>query len=212
MKKLFIIAAALTIAAPLAANAAAPDYNYLDLSYSKTTTDGFAGGKGYQFDGSYGFSENWFVAGGYGHNSFNGGSLTGGFFTSDLTLTVGGHLALTDSVDLVGRVGYAEDHWKQGPSTNLFPGFTVSTSDSQDGYDLGVGIRAMVIDQLELNVFIDHDNVGLLSHDHNKSESVATVGALYSFTSNFGLGASYARSNVDSTGNWMLTGRWYFQP
>ncbi|MGH8378216.1 MAG: outer membrane beta-barrel protein [Gammaproteobacteria bacterium] len=212
MKKTFIVAAALLIAAPLASNAAAPNYNYLDLSYSKTTTDGFAGGKGYQLDGSYGFTDIWYVAGSYGHNSFNGGFLTGGFFTSDQTLTIGLHLPLTDSLDFVGRVGYAEDHWKQGPSTNLFPGFVVATSDTQDGYNVGFGIRAMLLDQLELNAFIDHDNVGLLSHDHNGSETVVSVGALYTITSDFGVGASYAHGSRNSTNNWMLTGRWYYRP
>ena len=211
MQKIFIIATALAIAAPVAANAAVPTYNYLDLGYSKSSAAGLSGGAGYAFGGSYDFYSNWFVAADYGHNSFNGGFQTGGFFTQDYTLTIGGHLPITESVDFVGRVSYADDHWKQGPSTNLFPGFTVSTSDTKSGYDLGFGIRAMVLDQLELNVFVDHDDAGLLSHDHTNLETLGSVGAIYNFNDQFGLGLSYARSNQQSASSWMLTGRWYFQ-
>ncbi|MGB9429178.1 MAG: outer membrane beta-barrel protein [Gammaproteobacteria bacterium] len=211
MQKVLILAAALVIA-PLAAQAAAPDYNYLDLSLSKASINDFSGGKGYQLDGSYAFANYWYVAASYGHNSFNGGLLTGGFFTTDEVLAVGGHLALTDSLDLVGRVAYASDNWKQGPSTNLFPGFTVATSDTQDGYDFGFGIRAMPLDQLELTAFIDRDNAGLMSHDHNRAETTGSVGAMYKVTDDFGLGLSYARGTQSDASNWMLSGRWYFMP
>jgi len=211
MNKILKIAAALAIAAPITANADGPSYNYLYLGYSKSSVEGYSGGKGYTFGGSYEFYPNWFFAADYGHNSYNGGFQTGGFFTQDYTLAIGGHLPITDSVDFVGRVAYANDHWKQGPSTNLFPGFTVATSDTKAAYDLGFGIRAMVLDQLELNAFVDHNNVGLLSHDHNNSETTGSVGAVYNFNDQFALGLSYARSNQQSASNWMLTGRWYFQ-
>jgi outer membrane receptor protein involved in Fe transport len=211
MKKLFITASTLAIIIPLATQAAAPDYNYLDLGYSKSSAEGLSGGKGYEFGGSYNFYGNWYVAADYSHNSFDGGFQTGGFFTQDYTLTVGGHLPITDSMDFVGRVSYANDHWKQGPSTNLFPGFTVATSETKSGYDLGFGIRAMVLDQLELNAFVDHNDAGLLSHDHDNSETTASVGAVYDFTDQFALALNYARSNQQSASNWMLTGRWYFQ-
>jgi long-subunit fatty acid transport protein len=211
MQKVLILAAALVIA-PLAVQAAAPDYNYLDLGFSKASISTFSGGKGYQLDGSYSFANYWFVAASYGRNNFSGGALTGGFFTTDEVLTVGGHLALTDSLDLVGRVAYASDRWKQGPSTNLFPGFSVSTEDLQDGYAFGFGIRAMLLDQLELNAFIDRNNAGLMSHDHTRAETTASVGAMYKMTDDFGLGLSYARGTESDASNWMLTGRWYFQP
>lgn len=211
MNRIFIVAAALAVAMPLAANAAEPSYDYLGLGYSKASLSDNSGGNGYQLDGSYGFADNWFVAADYNHNSFNGGFLTGGFFTQAYTLTVGGHLPITDSADFVGRFSYANDHWKQGPSTNLFPGFVVATSDTKSGYDLGFGIRAMVLDQLELNAFVDEDSAGLVSHDHDHSETIGSVGAMYNFTSELGLGVSYAHSTRDSASNWMLTGRWYFQ-
>ncbi|MDE2091227.1 MAG: porin family protein [Gammaproteobacteria bacterium] len=211
MKKILIIATTLAIIAPMAANADGPSYNDLYLGYSKSSIEGYSGGKGYTFGGSYEFYPNWFFAVDYGHNSYNGGFQTGGFFTQDYTLAVGAHMPITDSADLVGRFGYANDHWKQGPSTNLFPGFTVATSETKTGYDLGVGIRAMVLDQLELNAFLDHNNAGLLSHDHNNSETTGSVGSVYNFTDQFALGLSYTRSNQLSSSNWMLTGRWYFQ-
>ena len=212
MHKILMSLVAMAIAVPLTVRAAAPDYNSVDLSYAKGSTSGFSGGTGYQLDGSYAFAGNWYVAGSYRHNSFNGGFLTGGFFTTDEMLSVGGHLPLTDSLDLVGRVAYASDHWKQGPSTNLFPGFVVGTSDIQDGYNFGFGIRVLPLDQLELNAFIDRDNVGLLSHDHTQGETVLSLGAMYKLTDSYGLGLSYARGSRNSASLWMLTGRWYFLP
>jgi long-subunit fatty acid transport protein len=211
MKKIFVIAAALAISAPLAANADGPSYNYAYLGYSRSSVQGYSGGTGYTFGGSYEFTPNWFFIGGYDHNSYNGGFETGGFFTQGYTLGIGAHLPLTDSMDFIGQLSYANDHWKQGPSTNLFPGFTVATSDTKAGYDLDFGIRAMVLDQWELNAYLGHNNAALLSHDHSSSETTASVGTVYSFTDQYSLGLSYARSTQLSSGIWMLTGRWYFQ-
>jgi Outer membrane protein beta-barrel domain len=211
MKNIYILTAALAILTPLTANADGPSYNYLYAGYSKSSINAYSGGKGYTFGGSYEFNPNWFFALDYGHNSYNGGFLTGGFFTASYTLAVGAHMPISDSMDLVGRLAYANDHWKQGPSTNLFPGFTVGTSDTKAGYDIGGGIRAMVLDKLELNAFIDHNDVGLVSHDHNNSETTGSVGAVYTFTNQFALGMSYVRSTQQNASEWMLTGRWYFQ-
>ena len=212
MRKLLILAAAAALAAPLASRAAAPDYNTVDLSYARGHTSGFSGGTGYQIAGSYAFDTYWYVAGSYQQNAFDGGILTGGFFTRDETALVGVHFALSDSMDIVVRGGYAVDRWKQGPSSNLFPGFVVSTSDNQDGYDFGLGLRVLPIDRFEFNVFLDEDNVGLLSHDHTRSETVGTLAAMYKVTDSYGLGVSYARSTRDSASLWMLTGRWFFEP
>lgn len=212
MRKFLTLAVGLLLVAPLAAQAAPPDYNNVDLGYAKGSTAGFSGGGGYQLAGSYAFDTYWYLAGSYTQNAFNGGFLTGGFFTRDETASVGVHFALTDSMDIVAQAGYANDHWKQGPSTNLFPGFVVSTSDNQDGYLFGFGLRALPTDQLELKVFVNQDNVGLLSHDHNRSETVGMVGAMYKLTESYGLGLSYARGNHNSASVWMLTGRWFFLP
>lgn len=212
MYKVLILTVLLALAVPLASLAQSPTYTYAEAGYSKATTSGFSGGAGYVLNGSYAWAHNWYVAATYRHNSFDGGALTGGFFTRDEVIWLGGHFALTGSMDLVGRVAYANDQWKQGPSTSLFPGFVVATSDMRDGYDFGFGIRARPSDTWEFDAFLDHDNVGLLNHDHTSSETVGSVAARYRFTSRFGLGLSYARSNSKSSSNWMLTGRWYFFP
>lgn len=212
MHKFPMLLIAMAIAVPLTARAAAPDYNTVDLSYAQGHTAGFSGGGGYQLAGSYAFDTYWYVAGSYGQNHFNGGLLTGGFFTRDETASVGLHFALSDSMDIVVHAGYATDRWKQGPSTNLFPGFVVATSDNQDGYDFGIGLRALPLDPLELKVFVDQDNVGLLSHDHNRSETVGTLAAMYKLTDSYGLGLSYQRSSHNSASLWMLTARWFFLP
>lgn len=212
MRKLLLLMALLVTALPLAGQADPPNYTYVEAGYSRGSTSGFSGGSGMVVDGSYAWASNWFVSASYYRNSFNGGSLTGGFFTRDELIMIGGHLALTDSMDLVGRVGYANDKWNQGPSTNLFPGFVVATSDMRDGYDFGVGIRAMPTDTWEFDAFLDEDSAGLLSHDHGSSETVGSVAGRYHFTDRLSLGLSYARSSRKSASNWMLTARWYFFP
>lgn len=211
MKKLSILAATLAILIPMAANADAPSYNLVYAGYAKGSVDGYSGGKGYAFGGSDEFYPNWYFAFDYNHNSYDGGYQTGGFFTADYTISLGAHMSLTDSMDLFGQVSYANDHWKQGPSTNLFPGFTVSTSETKSGYDLRLGIRAMVSDNWELDAYLGHNDVGLLSHDHNNSENVGSVGAVYNITDQLAMGLNYARSSQASSSLWMLTARWYFQ-
>lgn len=211
MKKIFMLAASLATLIPLSVSADEPSYNYLYGGYSKSSINQLSGGKGYVFGGSYSYYPNWFFAADYGHNSYNGGYQTGGFFTASYTLAVGAYMPISDSMDLVGTVAYANDHWKQGPSESLFPGFTISTSDTKSGYNLTIGIRAMALDQLELNAFIGHNDAGLVSHNHNNSETTGSVGAVYNFTDQFAMGISYVRSNQQSAAEWMLTGRWYFQ-
>ncbi|MGH8397901.1 MAG: outer membrane beta-barrel protein [Gammaproteobacteria bacterium] len=211
MKRTFIAAAVLLIAAPLGSNAAAPNYNYLYAGYSKGNVEDTSGGKGYTFGGSYEFYPNWFFALDYGRNNYDGGFQTGGFFTKNYLLTIGAHMPITESMDLVARFGAANDKWNQGPSTNLFPGFTVATENTKSGIELDVGIRDMVLDQWEINAFLGHNNAGLVSHDHDSSEFTATVGSVYNFTDQFALGVSYTRSSEESASNFMLTGRWYFQ-
>lgn len=212
MPKYLLLAAAALLAVPPAVLAAPPDYNNVDVSYIKGNTSGFSGGAGYQLAGSYALGNYWYVTGSFAQNAFNGGILTGGFFTRDETASVGLHFAMTDSMDIVVHVGYADDQWKQGPSTNLFPGFVVSTSDNHNGYVFGIGLRALPLDQLELYASLNQDNVGLLSHDHNRAETMGVVGAMYKLTQNYGLGLSYARGSRNDASVWMLTGRWFFLP
>ncbi|MBU6469929.1 MAG: hypothetical protein KGQ68_04485, partial [Gammaproteobacteria bacterium] len=76
MHKFLMLLIAIAIAVPLTAHAAAPDYNTVDLGYTKGATTGFSGGSGYQLAGSYAFDTYWFVAGNYAQNRFNGGILT----------------------------------------------------------------------------------------------------------------------------------------
>ena len=211
MKRTCIVALIFAAVLPMTAIADGPSYNLIYAGYAKGSVSGYSGGKGYIFGGSYEFYPNWFFGFNYYHNSYDGGYLTGGYFTSDYTVSLGAHMPLSDSMDLVGRVAYANDHWKQGPSTNLFPGFTVSSSNTKSGYDISIGLRAMATDNWELNTYLSDDDVGLISHDHNNSEVVGSLGTVYNFTDQFAMQLSYARSDQYSSSLWMLTARWYFQ-
>lgn len=203
MRNALIFAAALLAMAPLAAGAATqPAYTYAGISFSKASTDGMNGGKGYQLDGSFGFADTWFLEGGYTHHGFD--SVLpfpyGGQFDNQYRVGGGFHLPLGVSTDFVTRISYAHED-----ASNDFG------SVNNSGYALAAGIRSLVTENLELNVFLGNDNIGWVNHDpQHGNETTLSAGALYSLSTNLALGASYARASNDSAGTWMLTGRWNF--
>jgi hypothetical protein len=83
-------------------------------------------------------------------------------------------------------------------------GFSNSTSDT--GYDLGVQLRAMVVDKVELDASVDHSTPG-------SAANTVGVAALYNFTSAFAVGVGYATeaSNGQNFNGWTVALRYYFK-
>ena len=144
-RKLSLVAAALALMAPIAATQAEGiGYNYVDLGYVTTDVDGFnKDADGFVLRGSLEVVDNWFVYGRYVDQSIK-------FAGSDIDVerfSVGGGYAWTfaENMDLFGKLGYTQVEGEFGHA-----------SADDDGYELGVGIRARPLSALELEGSINY--------------------------------------------------------
>lgn len=193
-----------TAAAPLAASADAPRYDYLDASY-QTVNDpsgsGFSSDHAYGLGVSYAFTDQFIGGASYAHESADltafgfKGTASGNVYS----LGAAYRIPLTNSLDLLPNLSYVSVH-----SSASVAGFSASTTDN--GYDLGVELRAMVMDKLELDASVDHSSPG-------SSSNGVGVAALYNFTPAFAVGLGYGTSRADGqdTSAWTVAFRYYFK-
>jgi hypothetical protein len=132
-----LLAATLAFA-PLFARAEGPSYSFVEAGYVVTDIDDFDEEfDGFVVRGSFEFVENWFLYARYLDQSAE-------VFDIDVDATqaalgVGYAFPLTEAMDLYGKLGYTEVE---------FDVFGESLDD--DGYELSVGLRGSVMEQLEL--------------------------------------------------------------
>lgn len=157
-------------ATPLAAMADDMSYSYVDAAYISTDIDNAPTADGFGLRGSVGFAENWFVFADYATQSVQGIDL------DSYDVGFGGHYAVNDMLDVVGRLGYLE--------VKVDAGGGIDASD--DGYLLDLGLRGRVTDGVELEGGIHYtdfsdggDNTGLY------------VGGRFHFNKTWALGAEY---------------------
>lgn len=208
MKKARLIASFTAVAAvtmTTAAYADAPRYDFVDLSYQSLNDPSgsqLSSDHAYGVDASYALTDNWLVAGNYGHESadFKPVGVNGTVSGNSYALGVGYRFPLSDSVDLVPNLSYLSEH-----ATVSATGF-ISNSQSDTGYDAGLELRAMVTPVVELDANVDHTTPGSAANQ-------VGVAALYSFTRSFALGLGYAEStsNGQNTTGWTLALRYYFK-
>lgn len=161
------------VAAPMLAQAADDmSYSYIEAGYTEADLDNVADGDGFAVRGSVGFAENFFVFGEYA---------TFGFPASvdldQISAGLGGHLDISDRVDLVGRVGYTE-------LDLTVPGFG---NGSVDGFLVSAGIRGQVTDSFELEAHAVHTDLGSDGGD----STGFVVGGRYFFMENLAAGVEY---------------------
>lgn len=167
----------LLAAAPIASQAEDMSYSFLDLGYAETNLDGGPTGDGFGARGSVGFAENFFVFADY---------LTQDFGLVDIdvySVGLGGHMDLSDSVDLVGRVGYLKADASAG-----------GLSGDDDGYMASAGVRARLAPQFELEGNLIYRDLG-----GGADDTAVAVGARYHFTEMFAIGAEYEMSDDADT-------------
>jgi hypothetical protein len=173
MKIVYAMVGSLLLAAlPLAAQAEEMSYSYLDLGYNEADLDNIADGDGIALRGSVGFAENFFVFADYATFGF-----PASIDLDQYVVGLGGHLAIAENVDLVGRVGYTELDLS-------VPGLG---SEDADGYIVSAGIRGRVTDSFELEGHAIHTDLG---SDVRDSTALA-VGGRYFVTETFAIGAEY---------------------
>jgi hypothetical protein len=167
-----MVGSLLLAAVPLAAQAEDMSYSYVEAGYTEADLDSVADGDGFAVRGSIGFAENFFAFAEYA---------TFGFPASvdldQISVGLGGHLGISERVDLVGRVGYTEFDLS-------VPGLG---SDSVDGYLVSAGIRGQVTDAFELEGHAVYTDLGSGAGD----STALVAGGRYLFTENFAVGAEY---------------------
>ena len=203
IKRVLTILAFASCLLPLAAEAAAPDYDYLQFSYASINDpsgSGISSDHGYGLSGSYDFTGNWFVGAGYSHETADGPlgtSLTGNLYD----LGIGYHYPLNSNWDLVPSLTYLSSKVEASA-----PGAGTFFSETDTGWDEGLGMRGMVTEQLELDAGLDHSSAG-------SSSNSVSVAALYNFTHSIAAGVGYAsaRANGQDTSSWQVAFRYYFR-
>jgi len=184
-----VLAGVLMAHAAIAADG--PQYTYVEGGYGWIDYDDVnADGDAFNIGGSLAVTDMFHLFAGY-----QDGEIEVSNFDIDVsTMQLGGgmNIELSPTVDLVATAAWVRAELDAS-------GFG---SDNEDGYALGVGVRAMVTPQFELNGGVSYVDV-------SDDDTALNVGAVYSFNETFALtaGASFG-DNVTSYG---IGGRIYFQ-
>ena len=169
------------------------DYNWLSFGYSNYELD-FGGGAevdgdAFGIEGSFAINDNVHV-----FADFKAADLDFDIDATQWSAGIGYNTPLSDSVDLVGQLSYEYIEAEQ----------PVVGKDDENGLGLGLGLRFMAADSIELNAGIDYVDYG----DTVGDETSLIVGGLYNFTQNFAVGLRGSFGDVVSF--YSLTGRFYF--
>lgn len=165
-------------------------YTYIEGAYTDTEIDGSGvdvDGDGLSVSGAFELTDNLFLTAGYGNQDFDQGVDLDQWFAG-----IGGHLPLTDTVDVVGTLAYVD--------AELDTGF----GDADDeGYSAGLGLRARVLDNLEVEGGVTYIDLG-----DDLDDTALNLGGRYYFTDTFALGAGYSRG--DDVDSWNVSVRLEF--
>ena len=166
------------------------DYNYIQGSYSQVEFDDIdVDGDGFGIGASFGISDRFAVFG-----SYSTADLDFDVEVNSFDVGLAFHAPISDSVDVVTSVSYVSvDVELQGFG-----------SADDDGFGLGVGLRAMAAPALEIMGGISYVDFG----DGGGDDTTFGAGFLYSFTDIFAVGLS--GNWGDDTSSYGLNARVYF--
>jgi len=187
-------ASSFLVAIAVAGNSLAADgprYTYAGLGYVNLDFDEVNGvgadGDGWYLDGSVAVADMVHLFASYADADIDVDDFGFGEISADYSQIVAGlgvNFALSDTVDLVGRVAYIRADVE-----------ALGFEEDEDGYGLAAGVRAMVLPPLELNAGISYSDLG---GDDGDDTSVG-IGAVYNFTHMFAVtaGAGFADDTQD---------------
>lgn len=183
MKKTSAIAAAALLALAGTAQADGLSYNYAQVAYERVDIDDVdVDFDGFSVSGSWLLNEDFYVFGGYGEgetSSFSIGSASGRVGLESITAGLGWRHGLNPRTDL--NLGVAFERSKiRGKGA-----FDAFGSESDNGYSLSVGLRHLLIPQLEIGA-------GVTYIDVIDDDTVFSAGVLGHLTPNFSVGGSYS--------------------
>jgi hypothetical protein len=180
MKRVLLPLTALAMSAGFSASATAGDfnYNYLDIGVSQVDLDlhGHAfDGKGYGVNGSFDIADHWHIHGGFNHASFDTN-----LKTSEQEIGLGYSRNLAHRIDFTASMAYIAASIDNTEVTAL----------DATGYGLGMGLRAMAGEKIEL-----FGNLNYVDLDEGESQTIYKVGAGYALTEDLQFRVSYSDSD-----------------
>jgi hypothetical protein len=165
------VASALPALAPALSHADDMSYRYFQIGYLNTNTDiSREEADGIGTRGSFGFAENFFV-----FTEINRQQVSS-VDVNQYAVGLGGHVAVSDNVDVVGRVGWARAEFDGGEG-----------STDGNGYVAGAGIRAQAGEHAEFEVGAVHYDFGSGADDTG-----AEVAARWNFNKRWALALEYS--------------------
>ena len=166
-KALGIIAASALAAVSFNTQASDVNYNYADLTFNHAELNGGGSGNGVGVAGSFGITDNLYLAGNYDSADISG---TG----SEINFGLGYHQPINDTTDW-----YAEARYR-----NLdVPGGTAN------GYMGMLGVRMAANSQFQVKAGVGYGS--LSGGGTTQSGGIFDVGGTYNITDQFGITASY---------------------
>lgn len=173
-----VIAGVLLAATPFLAQADDMSYRYFQLGYLETNVEGTSSSAdGFGTRGSFGFADNFFVFTEISKQEVESVDI------DQYAIGLGGHYGLSDSVDLVGRLGWAKAELDGG-----------GLSADEEGYLAGVGIRAKAGEKVELEAGVIYVDFGSGADDTG-----AELAARFYFTPRWAAAVEYQDTGDLST-------------
>ena len=214
MKLRHAASAALLLAAPAFASAEPLSYTWIDAALSHDNADLLKGGNGYQLSGSYGFAGHFFVDASYAKNDYGQQAFPPFVFFQSFDVEekasqfgAGVHFSLSDTTDFVARFNFS--HYSDDPQVQHF--YRIG---SESGNDLGVGLRTLLTQQLEMDVFLDHNTADFdvfgTTQGEGSPDNVLSAGLRWHITSLFYMGLAYESSSATAKRRTLLSAGWNF--
>lgn len=186
--------AVVALAGMASAHAGDLSYTYAEGGFGRMDIDGIDEGDGYFVGGSLEFGERWLGFAEYGTAEFDQSGVNAD--VDQLQVGFGGHFAMADNVDFVGRLAYVD---QTVDVSSPFGGGSVSES----GHMLSAGVRGRALTKLDLMGAIEYVDLG----DAGTDTGLALRG-VYDFTELFSLGARVGYS--DDTSQYGMFARFRF--
>lgn len=165
------------------------DYTFVQATYGRVDfNDIDADGDGFGIAGSVAVHENFHLFAGY---QFVG--LDFDVDASEFDLGIGFNTPISPNMDIVAQAAFVRAEID----------VPLIGSDSENGWGVGLGLRTAPVEQLELNVGVNHVDFG-----DGGDDTILGAGALYNFNDSFALGLS--ASWGDDTSAYQIGGRFYF--
>lgn len=173
------IASALPALVPALAHADEMNYRYFQMGFVKTNSDiSSEDADGVGTRGSLGFANNFFV-----FTEANLQQVRGNRDLNQYAVGLGGHVPVTDELDVVGRVGWARAEFDGGEGRG-----------DANGYVAGAGVRGQAGEHVEFEIGVVHYDYG-----RGIDDTGAELAARWHFNKRLALALEYTDAGDLST-------------